>query len=518
MKKKLLALVLVVVLGISSVVGGTLAYLTDTGSDVNVMTLGNVDIEQHEYQRATNDDGSYKTNTIDGKNSYVLEPFEQGKDLLPIVGDPSLPGDTAGYAGYDETIVRMTQVDSYGSMQVFAGKNAQDKFVTVENTGKTDAYVRTLVAIENGTGNASLIGVGTRCVPAEDAENSTAPWVSTYIGPITVDGNTYGLFEYVYRGASDVNRHVNGVLPAGDTTYPSLCQVYLKSSATNEDCEALDGNDNGTLDILVFSQAVQAQGFANAETALDAAFGDITTTNHPWVDGVEIPVLPVGYEVSSDAELAAAVAAGETEIWLNAGTYHAPAAAKGKTLTINGTKDAVLEVVPAGQGEANGQLDYSFDGSTVTFNGITIKTNSQLYAGYARLSGTYNDCVIQNTYNLGTGNSAFYNCEINITNEYLRVGGAYSAIFDGCTFNTDGRAILVFQDGTSVAQTVTVKDCTFNATAAAKTWNGIHIAAVSIDGTNGTYVVNLEGNNTVDSDFNGLWQIKAGEANVTVNE
>ena len=78
--------------------------------------------------------------------------------------------------------------------------------------------------------------------------------------------------------------------------------------------------------------------------------------------------------------------------------------------------------------------------------------------------------------------------------------------------------IYVFQDGTSNAQTVTVKDCTFNATASAKTWNGIHVAAVSIDGTNGSYVVNLEGTNTVDSDFNGLWQIKAGESNVTVNE
>ena len=33
----------------------------------------------------------------------------------------------------------------------------------------------------------------------------------------------------------------------------------------------------------------------------------------------------------------------------------------------------------------------------------------------------------------------------------------------------------------------------------------------------GTYVVNFEGNNVVDSDFNGLWQVKAGAENVTVN-
>lgn len=183
-----------------------------------------------------------------------------------------------------------------------------------------------------------------------------------------------------------------------------------------------------------------------------------------------------------------------------------------------GADKVIINVTPSGQGEAGGQLDYGFDGSIVTFNDLTIKTNSQLYAGFARLSGTYNNCIIQNTYNLGVGNSVFTNCIFNITNEYLRVGGASSAKFDGCTFNTEGRAILVYQDGTSVEQTVTVKNCTFNATAAAQTWNGIHVAAVSIDGTSGKYVVNLEGNNTVDSDFNGLWQIKAGEANVTVNE
>ena len=223
-------------------------------------------------------------------------------------------------------------------------------------------------------------------------------------------------------------------------------------------------------------------------------------------------------KVTNDVELAAAINNGATAIQLADGTYHMPAAAKGKTLTISGSHKAIIEVVPAGQGEANGQLDYNLDGSTVTFNGVTIKTNSQLYAGFARLSAVYNNCVIQNTYNLGVGTSEFNNCTFNITNEYLRVGGATKAVFNGCTFNTDGRAILVYQDGTNVAQTVTVKDCTFNATAAANTWNGIHVAAVSYDGSQGgTYTVNFEGNNVVDSDFNGLWQIKNGEANVTVN-
>ena len=250
-------------------IGGTVAYLTSDDSDVNVMTLGNVKIEQHEYQRALNADGTYATDTIDDRTSYVLEAFEQGKALLPIVGDPS-----TGEAGWDTTTVRMSQVDSYGGMQVFAGKNAVDKFVTVENTGKTDAYIRTIVAIEVGSTDGSLIGT---------SFHST--WTSNDVGILSIDGNNYMVIEYAYVGGelSDGSwRHQGGVLPAGDTSYPNLSQVYLKSAATNEDMVAIDGNGNGTLDILVLSQAVQTAGFDDAQTALDTAFGKAVDEADEW--------------------------------------------------------------------------------------------------------------------------------------------------------------------------------------------------------------------------------------------
>ena len=282
-----LSLVLVAALAI----GGTVAYLQDEDSDVNVMTLGNVKIEQNEYERVVNDDGTYKTETIDNVASYVLKDFTQGKPLVPSAIN------TTTWEGWDwdTTSVRMTQVDSYGSMQVFKkDSNAQDKFVVVKNTGKTDAYIRTLVAIEIGSANADLI-----------SSSYHGTWAPTEIGEITIDGNNYMLTEYVYQGGqlSDGSwRHENGILPAGDTAYPNFSQVYIHSRATNEDMVALDGNGNGTLDILVISQAVQAAGFADAETALNAGFGDITTTNHPWADGVKMPTI-----VSTVAELQAAI-------------------------------------------------------------------------------------------------------------------------------------------------------------------------------------------------------------------
>ena len=294
-----LSLVLVAALAI----GGTIAYLQDDDSDVNVMTLGNVSIEQLEYERAMNENGTYKTATIDNRTSYVLQPFTQGKALLPSALN------TTTWDGWDwnddVAVVRNSQVGSYGGMSVFKdAANAQDKFVYVKNTGKTDAYVRTLVAVECGSTDGSLVGT---------SYHST--WTKNVIGVITVDGNNYYLIEYVYAGGklSDGSwRHENGVLPAGDMTYNSFAQVYIHSKATNEDMEKLDGNGNGTLDILVVSQAVQAAGFADAETALNAGFGDITTTNHPWVGEGNAPVVPV--VVSDAAELNAAIAAGGSAV------------------------------------------------------------------------------------------------------------------------------------------------------------------------------------------------------------
>ena len=104
--KKFLLTSLSLILVAAIAIGGTMAYLTDTDSDVNVMTLGNVKIAQHEYQRVI-ENGAYKTDTIDNQTSYVLEAFEQGKALLPAT-DPS----NNGAGTWDSTTVRMSQVDS----------------------------------------------------------------------------------------------------------------------------------------------------------------------------------------------------------------------------------------------------------------------------------------------------------------------------------------------------------------------------------------------------------------------
>jgi len=206
MKKKILTtLSVVLILGLAAL--GILAYLQSEDSDVNVMTLGNVDIEQHEQQKA--EDGS-------------LEPFEQGKALLP--------GATIS------------------------------KIVSVKNVGTSPAYVRTLVAFETVAGNTF------------DYESNLDD--GEFLCSILRDGVYYDVYEYVYDKVA-----------AGTETAPSLTEVKLAESCTNEDMEAL----GGTYDILVLSQAVQTEGFDSATEALDAAFpkGENNENVPVWFDGDE---------------------------------------------------------------------------------------------------------------------------------------------------------------------------------------------------------------------------------------
>ena len=161
--------------------------------------------------------------------------------------------------------------------------------------------------------------------------------------------------------------------------------------------------------------------------------------------------------VSSSEELAAAVAAGQTDIYLNDGEYNV-ANCGGKTLTINGSKNAVLKVY--NEGEAG--CDYGFDGSSVTFNGVTFDTsvNNGSYKGYARMSATYNNCTFNGSYALNA-NSVFENCSFNVSGDAYNIWtwGAPAATFNGCTFNSDGKAVLLY----GAANTkLTLNNCVFN--------------------------------------------------------
>jgi len=234
MKKKILALCLVVVLVATAITGATLAYFTDTDSQKNVMTLGKIDISQDEQQQ--------------GENG--LEDFEQNKPLFPMVdereeGEPVVDED--GYFNDDM-------------------KNVVDKIVTVKNEAaegaiNQDAYVRTILAFETNTEYKA----GT-----EEVLRDGKTIFDTYIG-------TLGDFELLSRDTIEIGgveyvlavKVYEDALTPQEVSAPSLKQIFMSPNANNE-IDTLFGSE---YTILALSQGTQTTGFDSAEAALNEAFG-----------------------------------------------------------------------------------------------------------------------------------------------------------------------------------------------------------------------------------------------------
>lgn len=241
-------------------VAGTVAFLTDDEKANNVFTVGNVDIEIVEQQR-----------TEDGK---ALEDFEPGKELTPVVGSAQSTKDQWG----------MPVIDNY-----------VDKIVTVENTGKSDAYIRIYVATPaalvntvgaNMSDNPLHSNIGNRFDPSGKGTYNDGSWTTAEnpyfeqfgnqwnpdVNPIqtaTIDDIKYQISVYTTQVP----------IAPGESTAAVITGFYLDSRVDYD-----DETGNYTIDgveieydlsqgvvIPVYAQAVQAAGFENADDAFTAA-------------------------------------------------------------------------------------------------------------------------------------------------------------------------------------------------------------------------------------------------------
>lgn len=240
MKKKILTVALVVAL-IAIMVSGTLAYFSAEDEVTNTFTVGSVLIEIFENNEATDND------TI---------KFE--KPLTPVV--KTTPSE-------DESYIH--------------------KAVKVQNTGLNAAYIRTHLAIPTNLVNYLVLDV--------DTANG---WTQVAVSDATKDGVAYTVYTYDYTNKVDPNAFttdlLKGVYLASDV---DLKDNPATASADLEFCKPngsggynfsgfvahskVDGGyTTATVNVLVASQAIQAQGFENGATnALDTGFGQ---GKNPW--------------------------------------------------------------------------------------------------------------------------------------------------------------------------------------------------------------------------------------------
>ncbi len=309
-----------------------------------------------------------------------------------------------------------------------------EKAVALDNAGKSTTMTNVIITDDHNTDTYGL-------------------WITAEGQNVTLDGCTIDMLAASDgRGIKIDNQYV----AEGDEKQVTLT-VKNTVIKTEEKAAILVKSTKGAEIELenVDISGVAADPFNTVwvDEDADAFYNDVTVTNNDKIRESDAPVA-----LTTNDALDAAISGGSTKILLGDGTFTIPASAKGKTLTIVGNGDTNVAVTKVGNGGEN--VDYGLDGSTVTFENITITTNSSTYIGYARLNATYNNCTINGTYTL-YGNSTFNNCTFNVSGDVYNIWtwGAPEATFNNCTFNSDGKALLLY--GTANTE-LTVNGCTFN--------------------------------------------------------
>ncbi len=238
MKKKIIALCLIIALAATAVAGATLAYFTDNDQAKNTFTAGGVSIALHE----------------DNKEGAVDADYQEWlKDQVLMPGD-------------NET-------------------NTIAKVVTVENTGKSEAYVRVHIAIPavlddaqpNFDASKNLLHFNAYPETLADGlwnwGTKAVEGRTSFVG----EGDTWNFYTTNIDGI-DYNVYVvthEAPVAAGATTVSAMHQVYLYKDVTNEDIEKANEVLGENWSILVFAEAGQVDGFETAFEALDTQFGAV---------------------------------------------------------------------------------------------------------------------------------------------------------------------------------------------------------------------------------------------------
>ena len=464
-------------------------------SDTDVATFGFVD-ENNTVVEATSDSNELKKAIQNGETHIWLVA---GNYIMPT--DVSLKGKNLTIKGTEETVIDVSNVDERN--QFVTGANLTFEGVTLNfgtknymgfaNTASLTYKDCTINGLQffYGSGTTSFVNCA---LNSNGAEHCAWTWGGQNISFTDCDFtygdravNCYG--ENVTTNVSFTNctftkvsgKDITGAIETNSSTLTAL-------NLTINNCSVNEGD-------LWWVSTWDSKGGANTYTTVD---GKVT--------------------VGTAKQLAAVVGKGATDITLMDGEYNVENCG-GKTLTISGTKDAVLKVMNEGEDGC----DYGFGSAETgvgdfTFNGVTIDTteNTGNYKGYAYMKGTFNDCNFVGAYSLNNANDFVFNrCTFDFKDGYFWTWGANSVTFKECTFGGNSKNILAHGWASTV---ININSCKFAATEMGYAGGGtIWTAAVEIDpaGTN-TYTINFTGENTINENYNGWTRVKDDSTGHTI--
>lgn len=239
MKKKLIALCLIVVLAAVAVVGGSLAYFTDKDQETNVFTTGKIDIDLIEqFPENKLMPGLDVQKEITVKNEGTEDTYVRIHFAVPAILD-SGSEDLPQFAAYNNTLHW-----NFSSESLEDGKwnwNADKDGANYPGNGGNWNMYQTTVAHE-------------------------------------IDGKTYNVVYNVYVATFET-----ALEPTEVTAPPAVNKVYLDTSVTQEQMDTILA-ELGEIRVLVFAEGGQTATFNDAYTALNTQFGDPMAADYvsPW--------------------------------------------------------------------------------------------------------------------------------------------------------------------------------------------------------------------------------------------
>lgn len=271
-KKTILVAAIAVMLVAALVVGGTLAYFTDTKDAKNTFTMGNVKIEllESQYHRVnagiSSEQSKVQTEPLSGGCLWAADVNMQGTtENTPnyktsgetwdkeYFSDEQIEADAANYKnGYF----------AQHSQNMVPGSNVR-KCPYVKNTGHNDAYVRVRVLIPVSLFDVIDNGPSYWTTTAMNERQVTSVAVDTYLskGPEAVHKVTRGNIEYY-----EYDFTYTKALKPGEMTFWNVWgNIAINKDATTDQLANVD-----SFNVIVEADAIQAEGFANAADAFTA--------------------------------------------------------------------------------------------------------------------------------------------------------------------------------------------------------------------------------------------------------
>ena len=247
MKKKILSIALVVAM-IAIIAAGSFAYFTDTKAAENTFTVGNVKIELLE-------------SSLHRENAGVANGATSDSELWSNVAMQGQPNDkyTAGTgAAYSNDQIKADAAQYKCENVKLNPGESYHKMPYVLNTGKNDAYIRIRVMIPADLDTAVLNSSMYTSSAMDRGEFSDMVYDNS--GKVVREGIKYNVYTFTRIAP----------LAPGEMTYWNVWgTVHMDADVNNTEIARLI--PNGTFNVLVEADAIQADTFADA-TAAWAAF------------------------------------------------------------------------------------------------------------------------------------------------------------------------------------------------------------------------------------------------------